>query len=169
MTVVSIILGILMILCGVSCMFTPLLTFMDMGYFIVILVAVYGVIGIIKAISEKRFGVGFVFSILSVVFGVSVMFFPRLMLLADGALIYMAATWFVLQGLVTIFTAVTITKAIGSKLWILQLIIGIIGLLLGCYSFFHPALVAISLGLLISLYFIETGFTMLFSAAKKSE
>ena len=63
----------------------------DAGYFIVILVAVYGVIGIIKAIGEKRFGVGFVFSILSVIFGAAVLFFPKLMLLADGVLIYMAA------------------------------------------------------------------------------
>ncbi len=138
----------------------------DAGYFIVILVAVYGVIGIIKAIGEKRFGVGFVFSILSVIFGVAVLFFPKLMLLADGVLIYMAAAWFVLQGIVSVLTAVTLTKATGSKLWILQLIIGIIGILLGCYSFFHPALVAVSIGFLLGFYFVETGFAMLFSSVK---
>ena len=93
----------------------------DAGYFIVILVAVYGVIGIIKAIGEKRFGVGFVFSILSVIFGAAVLFFPKLMLLADGVLIYMAAAWFVLQGIVSVLTAVTLTKATGSKLWIFRL------------------------------------------------
>ena len=60
------IIGILMLICGVSCMCTPLVTFMDAGYFIVIMVAVYGVIGIVRAIAEKHFGAGFVFSILSV-------------------------------------------------------------------------------------------------------
>ena len=166
MTVLMVIFGILMIVCGFSCMFTPLTTFLDAGYFIVILVAVYGVIGIIKAIGEKRFGVGFVFSILSVIFGVAVLFFPKLMLLADGVLIYMAAAWFVLQGIVSVLTAVTLTKATGSKLWILQLIIGIVGILLGCYSFFHPALVAVSIGFLLGFYFVETGFAMLFSSVK---
>ena len=77
MRVLSVIIGILMLICGVSCMCTPLVTFMDAGYFIVIMVAVYGVIGIVRAIAEKHFGAGFVFSILSVIFGVTVLFFPR--------------------------------------------------------------------------------------------
>ena len=76
MRVLSVIIGILMLICGVSCMCTPLVTFMDAGYFIVIMVAVYGVIGIVRAIAEKHFGAGFVFSILSVIFGVTVLFFP---------------------------------------------------------------------------------------------
>ena len=169
MTVLMIIFGILMIVCGLSCMITPLVTFMDAGYFIVILVAVYGVIGIIKGISEKRYGVPFVFSILSVVFGVAVLFFPKLMMLADGVLIYMTAAWFVLQGIVSVYMALTLTKATGSKLWILQLIIGIIGILLGCYSFFHPALVTVSIGFLIGFYFLETGFSMLFSSVNRKK
>ena len=56
MRVLSVIIGILMLICGVSCMCTPLVTFMDAGYFIVIMVAVYGVIGIVRAIAEKHFG-----------------------------------------------------------------------------------------------------------------
>ena len=167
MTVFSIIIGILMIICGVSCMFTPLITFLDAGYFIVILVAVYGVTGIVKGIAEKKFGLGFVFSILSVIFGVAVLFFPKLMLLTDGVLIYMTAAWFVLMGFVAVFSALGVRKVTGSKLWILQLIFGIIGILLGCYSFFHPAVVAISIGFLIGFYFVEAGITMLVTAGKK--
>lgn len=167
MTILSIIFGVLMIICGFSFMFTPLITFMDAGWFIVILVAVYGLIGLIKGISEKIYGVRFVFSVLSVVFGIAVIFFPRLMLLADGVLIYMVAVWFVMQGFVSVFTAVNVTKRLDSGLWILQLIFGILGILLGCYSFFHPALVAVSIGFLIGFYFVETGFTMLFSSSVK--
>ena len=62
MTILSIVFGVLMIICGFSFMFTPLITFMDAGWFIVILVAVYGLIGLIKGISEKTYGVRFVFS-----------------------------------------------------------------------------------------------------------
>ena len=167
MTVFSIIIGILMIICGVSCMFTPLITFLDAGYFIVILVAVYGVTGIVKGIAEKKFGLSFVFSILSVIFGVAVLFFPKLMLLTDGVLIYMTAAWFVLMGFVAVFSSLGVRKVTGSKLWILQLIFGIIGILLGCYSFFHPAVVAISIGFLIGFYFVEAGITMLVTAGKK--
>ena len=167
MTVLSIIIGILMIICGVSCMFTPLITFLDAGYFIVILVAVYGVTGIVKGIAEKKFGLSFVFSIISVIFGVAVLFFPKLMLLTDGVLIYMTAAWFVLMGFVAVFSSLGVRKVTGSKFWILQLIFGIIGILLGCYSFFHPAVVAISIGFLIGFYFVEAGITMLVTAGKK--
>ena len=161
MTVLAIIFGVLMILCGFGCFFTPLLTFMDMGYFIVIMATVYGVIGIVKGCTEKRFGISFVFSILSVIFGVAVLLLPKLMFIADTVLIYMTATWLVLQGIVSLVTSFTVTKKRGSGMWVWQMIIGILAILLGCYSYFHPAVVAISLGLLIGIWFIETGIAMI--------
>ena len=164
MTVLMAITGVLAVICGFCCIFTPLITFLDAGYFIVILVAVYGVLGIVKAIREKRFGVGFVFSILSLIFGIAALFFPKLMLLTDGMMIYFTAAWFVLQGIVSIVTAVQVSKVSESKWWILLLIFGIIAILLGIYSFFHPMVTAVSIGFLIGFYFIETGFTMMFAA-----
>ena len=53
MRVLSVIIGILMLICGVSCMCTPLVTFMDAGYFIVIMVAVYGVIAASRCFSSR--------------------------------------------------------------------------------------------------------------------
>ena len=163
MTVLFIILGILLVAGGFSCIFTPLLTFMNTGYFVVILIAAFGIVGIIKAIAEKRFGVNFVFSILSVILGIVMMAFPGSLLLAEGVMLIMTAIWFVLMGIVTIINAVTVTKAAGSKMWILQLIFGILAILIGCYSFFQPMLMAVSLGVLIGIFFIETGFTLMFT------
>lgn len=80
MNVLFIILGILMVIGGFSCMFTPLLTFMSTGYFLIILVTVYGVFGIINAIRFKRFGIGFVFSILSVLLGIASFCVPNMFL-----------------------------------------------------------------------------------------
>lgn len=163
MTVLFIILGILLVAGGFSCIFTPLLTFLSTGYYIVILMAVFGVFGIIKAIVEKRFGVNFVFSILSVLLSGAMLAFPESLLLAEGVMLIMTAVWFVMMGIVTIINSVSITKAVGSKFWILQLIFGIISVLIGCYSFFHPMLMAVSLGVLVGIFFIETGFTLMFS------
>jgi len=159
MTVLLIIIGILMIIFGISCMFTPLITFMAAGYFIVILIAVYGVMGLITSISRKRFGTTFAFSIVSLIFAIVILFFPNMMVLSDGILIYLVAAWFVIQGIVSIYTSVAITRRLGSGVWVLQLIIGILGVILGCYSFFHPAILAVSIGILIGFYFIETGIT----------
>lgn len=163
MTVLFIILGILLIAGGFSCIFTPLLTFMNTGYFVVILMFFFGIVGIIKAIAEKRFGVNFVFSILSVLLGGVMLAFPNSLLFAEGVMLIMTAVWFVLMGIVTIFNSVKITKALGSKVWILQLIFGILAVLIGLYSFFQPALMAVSLGVLVGIFFIETGFTLMFS------
>lgn len=165
MTVLFIILGILMVMGGFSCIFTPLLTFMQTGYFVVILILAFGIIGIIRAIVEKRFGVNFVFSILSVILGIVMLAFPGSLLLAEGVMLIMTAIWFVLMGIVTVINAVTVTKKTGSKIWILQLIFGILALLVGIYSFFQPMLMALSLGTLVGIFFIETGFTLMFSGA----
>ena len=169
MTVLFIILGILLIAGGFSCIFTPLLTFMNAGYFVVILITVFGIVGIIKAIAEKRFGVNFVFSILSVLLGIAMLVFPGSLLLAEGVMLIMTAVWFVLMGIVTISTAVTTTRATGSKIWILQLIFGILAVLVGAYSFFQPMIMALSLGVLIGIFFIETGFTLMFSGVAAND
>ena len=86
MTVLFIILGVLLVAGGFSCIFTPLLTFMNTGYFVVILMFVFGIIGIIQAIVEKRFGVNFVFDILSVILGIVMLSFPESLLFAEGVM-----------------------------------------------------------------------------------
>lgn len=169
MTVLFIILGILLVAGGFSCIFTPLLTFMNTGYFVVILMAAFGIVGIIKAIVEKRFGVNFVFSILSVLLGGVMMAFPQSLLFAEGIMLILTAVWFVLMGIVSIINSVSVTKATGSKLWILQLIFGILAVLIGCYSFFQPTLMAVSLGVLIGIFFIETGFTLMFTGVAAND
>ena len=165
MTVLFIILGILLVAGGFSCIFTPLLTFMSTGYYVVILIFVFSIFGIIKAIVEKRFGVNFGFSILSVLLGIVMLAFPGTLLFAEGVMLIMTAIWFVMMGIVTIINSVSVKKATGSAIWILPLIFGILDILVGCYSFFHPMVMAISLGILIGIYFIETGFTLIFSSA----
>ena len=141
MGVLSIVLGVLMVIAGFSCIFTPIMTFLDAGYFIVILIGIYGIAGIFKSVGTKKFGVGFVFSILSAIFAL----------------------------IVTIIASIQLKKAKENKIWIFELIIGILAVILGCYSFFHPMLVALSIGLLIAVYFIETGITMIVAGAAKSK
>lgn len=165
MTVLFVIFGILLIVSGVSLMTTPLFTFLNAGYFIVILIGVYGIMGIVKSIVKKKFGLNFIFSIISILFSGCVMFFPHMMLLTDSIMIYMTAAWFVLQGIINVITSIRITKPLGTGLWILQLIFGILGILIGCYSFFHPLAMAVSMGVLIGIYFIETGMSMIVTAS----
>ena len=58
MTILTIILGVLMILSGVSCFFSPVMTWAGVEYtaltITAILMIVYGIIGIINAVSDKE-------------------------------------------------------------------------------------------------------------------
>lgn len=163
MTVLFIILGVLLVAGGFSCIFTPLLTFMNTGYFVVILIFVFGVVGIINAIAAKRFGVNFAFSILSVLLGIVMLSFPESLLFAESVMLIMTAVWFVIMGIVTIVNSVTISKAAGSGIWVLQLILGILAVIVGVGSIIEPLRLAVTLGVLIGIDFIEAGFTLMFT------
>lgn len=169
MTVLFIIFGVLLIMSGFSFLFTPLLTFLSYGYFIVILVLVYGILGIVNAIRFKKFGLNFVFSIISVIFGIAAMFYPDLSMVTDTVLVYATAIWFILMGIVQMVTSIKITKKLGSGVWVFQLIFGILAIIIGIISCFQPIIMAASIGMFISFYFIETGFTMIFAGIAAKE
>ncbi|MBQ3427186.1 MAG: DUF308 domain-containing protein [Clostridia bacterium] len=161
MTIVFIILGILMIISGFVFMVSPLVTFLNVGYFVAVMALVYGISGIFRSIAYKRYGLLFAFDILSVLFGVIVLCFPQLILVIDGFNLVLAAVWFILMGIVAMISAIKVTKPTGSSLWILQLIFGILGIIIGISSFFEPLALAISIGFLIGIYFIEAGVNMI--------
>ena len=169
MTILFIILGILLISAGFSCIFTPLLTYMSAGYYVVILISVFSIVGIIKSIAEKRFGVSFVFDILSLILGIVMLSFPGSLLLAEGVMLIMTSVWFIIMGAVTIFTAVSVTRTLGSKVWILQLIFGSLSVMIGIASIIEPLRMAVTLGVLIGIFFIETGFTLMFGGFAAKE
>lgn len=160
MGIASIILGILIAVGGFLCLFTPLLTFMNIGYFIIILFFVYGVWTIINSIVTKRYGISLVFGILSLIVGIVGLVYPAdLTLTTDMFLLFLAGGWFLAQGIFDIVMAFEQKKLTGAFGW-LNLIIGILSIFVGGYSFFHPQAMALTMGILISIYFIETGFSL---------
>ncbi len=163
MTVLFIIFGVLLIISGFSFLFTPLATFLSYGYFVIIMVLVYGILGIVNAIRFKKFGLNFVFSIISVIFGIAALFYPDLTMVSDTILVYATAIWFMLMGIVQMVTAIKITKQLGTGVWVLQLIFGILAIIIGILSCVQPIVMAASIGMFIAFYFIETGFTMVFA------
>lgn len=168
MKIIMIILGVLMAICGISCMCTPVMTFLEAGYFLVILLLVYGIGAIVKSVMQKEFGMPFLFGILSVILGLVIMFVPGLKLMTDGMLIYIMAVWFLMQGAVSIVLAFRAKKAAESKGWVGTLVLGILGVLLGLYSLAHPMLLAFTFGVLVGVYFIESGINMIVLAVSAS-
>ena len=169
MTVLSIILGIIMVVCGFSLMCTPLITFLGAGYYIVALFFIFGVFGVIRGFSTKNFGLDFVFSILSLIFGIVGIAKPGAVLLTDFTLLYFAAAWFLFRGIVTFAAAIGADKEVlGGWRKALCIILGILEIALAIYSIAHPIILALTIGFLIGFYFIESGFNLIFVASAVS-
>lgn len=163
MGVLNVILGVLLIIGGFSCMFTPLMTFIGAGYLIIVLFFVYGIAIIVKSIAAKKFGIDFIFGILSLILGVVGLVHPGdVTLTTDLFLLFMAAAWFVAQGIVSIILSVKRKNiAPDGKVSVLGIILGVLAIILGIYSFGHPLFLALTVGMLISFYFIEAGFDLI--------
>ena len=121
MKIISMILGIILTIFGVSMIFTPIATFLNTGYFFAIMLLTCGIMGVITNVSSRDF----VFAIISTVLGIIMAVAPSMRLFADGMLLYIMAYWFILQGIVSIFIAVKAKKA-EKKQWGWILAIGIL-------------------------------------------
>ena len=170
MKAINIIFGLIMIVFGIVCFFTPLKTAFSVNVLLAILAAAYGLFGFISCIAHKNFGLLFVFCILSIAFGVAVFFLPKLVTVTNTLVARLVAGWIILQGFVNIIAATQAKKLGISKRWVLQLIFGIIGICLGAYALVHPLVFgvffAFIIGAMIGIDFIQSGIALAFMTPK---
>ena len=161
-----VILGVLLIIGGVSLLATPLITFLSAGYFIIILFFIHGVFGIIQGISEKRYDKDFFFAVVSLVLGIIGFVVPGAAAMNNFILLYLAACWFILQGVLTIVEAVK-NKAQGTGMTVLGVVLGVLEIIAGGYSFAHPTMLAVGMGTLIGFYFVLTGINTIMTGSAR--
>jgi len=161
-----VILGVLLIIGGVSLLATPLITFLSAGYFIIILFFIHGVFGIIQGISEKRYDKDFFFAVVSLVLGIIGFVVPGAAAMNNSILLYLAACWFILQGVLTIVEAVK-NKAQGTGMTVLGVVLGVLEIIAGGYSFAHPTMLAVGMGTLIGFYFVLTGINTIMTGSAR--
>ncbi len=164
MAVLMIVLGIVMVLGGISCIFAPVMTFVGTGYITIVIVAammiVYGVMNVVQAVRDNEYGVNMLFGILSVIAG-AVLFIPGMQIIAGGAALYIVSFWFIIKGLVTMFLSLNMKRVSGGNGWIFCMILGVLGVLLGIVSCIKPIVSAALIGLWIGFYLVETGADMI--------
>lgn len=159
MKVLSVILGVLVIIAGVICLFSPGETFLAAGLIVAIMLLVYGIVGIINVITKRSLAITLFASIPAVIIGIIALTRPGSTLALDIVLAYMFAAWFVVMGIVNIITSIQ-TKSY-AKGWVFSLIFGIIAVIVGIYSFIHPQISALAIGILIGIYLIEAGIDII--------
>lgn len=163
MTALSIIFGIILIIGGFACAFTPIATTIGIGYFLIVLFLMYGIFGIIDCIVNKKFGVDGLFAVLSLIFGIIGFCVPNAVAMSTNfMLLYFAAAWLFIHGVMTIVASVDGKKfGASTGMVVLGVILGIIEILFGIYSVAHPVFEMIVIGILIGLFFIEGGINMI--------
>ena len=163
MKILTVIFGAILVICGVVCMFSPAETFMATGYWLAILLLVYGIIGIINVIRKFSSPITLFASIPAVIIGAIALFRPGSAQQFDALILYLVAAWFVVRGIVDFVVAIRTRFFTGG--WVWRLIFGILEVIVGAYSFAHPQVAAIAIGVLVGIYMIEVGISMIVIAA----
>ncbi|MBQ6152432.1 MAG: DUF308 domain-containing protein [Ruminococcus sp.] len=161
MTVLSIILGVLLIIGGIVCLATPIGTAFSLMYFFMILLFVMGIFSFIRCIVYKEFGIEFAFAIITMIAGLLILFSPYATFITELVMIYIMAGWLVVRGIVGIVMAVKVKPLTSGGLFAAALIISILTILAGIYSFFHPVFFGGFLGLLAGCFFIVAGVDLI--------
>ncbi|MBQ3416296.1 MAG: DUF308 domain-containing protein [Ruminococcus sp.] len=164
MTVLSIILGVLMVIAGFLCLVTPIGATFSLMYLFMILLFVMGIVSFVRCIVNKNFGVEFAFSIITIIAGILILFSSYATFFTEIVMIYLMAGWLVVRGIVGIVMAVQAKHLTGTGLFVAALILSILTILAGIYSFFHPVIFSGFLGILASVYFIIAGIDMICDA-----
>ena len=164
MVVLSVILGVLLMIGGFACIFTPLATFFTTGYFLCALMLVFGIVGIVRAKADVF---EIIVSILAIIVGLIALFRPGSSLVFDGVILIFIACWFLVEGIAMIVEGVK-SRATNSNWWV-NLIVGILGIIVGIIAFANPMFTAVTADMLLGLFFIQIGITLISLAFASEE
>ena len=159
MKIVSIIVGIILVIGGIFCIASPAATFLSIGLAIGFLLLISG-INQITSFFPRSSGSSvweLIGGILTVVVAALLIISVPAEIIADVVLIYIFAAWILISGIMRIFTAAKFKP----PYWGFGVAVGILSAILGVYSFFHPIITAFALGILIGLWVIIYGFSII--------
>ncbi len=160
--VLGVILGLVCFVGGIYCLFTPGLTFLSIGWIAPVALIVAGVGAIVKFFTSASKGLAtldIIWGLVAIALGVIFLFFPEARAALDFAMIYIFAGWVLVAGILRIVASVKMAKA-KESLWGIPLAVGILLVVLGGYSFFHPMASLFAIGYLIALWLIMGGINI---------
>ena len=169
--ITTLIIGILMIINGLYCLFSPGVTYLALAYAIGIGMILDAIGRISTWWKYRRSGLtdGWMLcgAILSLVFGIVLIGDAALQVTVDVFIAYMAAIWILLHGVIHIIRALKIHKfrkdwdavIIGKHWWVL-LLVGVVTCLFGVLSLLNPGIIMTAVGTFIGLGIVAAGANM---------
>lgn len=160
MKVLTIIAGILMMVVGIFCLFTPGLTFLSVSWLIGLMLVLSGVslVADYLVLRKTRLvgALDLLMGILSGVLGIVLLVNQPMQLVTEMVAVYLLGVWMLVSGIIRIVEAIAARKIPGSA-WGWTLVLGCLMVALGIYSFFHPVAAMFAIGWLIGFYILLAG------------
>ena len=173
--VITIILGVVMIVSGIYCLFTPAMTYLSLGY-IVGFNMVLDAIGGISTWSDRKNkgkadGWTLAGAIASLLFGILLLGSAAKQLGVDMMIVYIAAAWLVVTGILRIIRAGRLrkihkefqTNLLGKHWWVIMLA-GILLVVCGALSFANPAGLMVAIGINFGINLMVAGASLIATA-----
>ncbi|MEF9895202.1 MAG: DUF308 domain-containing protein [Clostridia bacterium] len=172
MKILAVVMGVLLLVGGFYCLLAPGATFLSLGWIVGICMAING-IGLLFSYFERRKSGetdiwALVGAIFSVAIGLVVMFSEGMQLFTNLMIVYAAAIWVTVMGVLRIVMAIKMKQIRGNipeemrgNRWIWMLALGVVLLVLGVLGFMNPLVVAVTLGIMIGGYIIVSGVNMI--------
>ena len=167
MSILTIILGVLLIIGGVCCMFTPFATFLSAGMMIAMMMFIYGITGVVRFFQKDCGVLELISSILAIIVGVIAIIRPGSTLVLDSLVLNMVSAWLLVKGLINIIVSIQSKDEV--KGWGWGVAAGVLSIIAGVLSFMHPMITALTVGVLMGLFFVENGIDLIvFGSALRS-
>ena len=176
MKVITIILGALLLIGGVYCMFAPVATYAALGWLIGLAMIVEGIGSVISWNERRMLGLAdgwtLAGAIVSIVLGVVLLGSYAAQFAIDLFVAYIIAFWLVFGGITRIVAAINLRKYQQQSgpnsipvSWVGLLVVGILIVILGALCVFNPLSVMVSVGFLWGLSIVMVGVGLIVRGA----
>ena len=172
MKVITIIMGILLAVGGIFCMFSPVATYASLGWLIGASMIMEGVASIIMWSELRRAGFAngwtLAGAIISLVLGIFVLGSYAMQFSIDLFIAYLIAIWLAVGGIMRIIDAINLRKlnVPGSSSWVILLLLGILTTILGVLCISNPLAIMVGVGFTMGLSIVGMGAGLIVAATR---
>ena len=172
LSIAAIILGIVVMIGGIACMFMPEETYLSLAWLLGVCMVADGIASIVTWMRLRKIGFtnkwALVQALISIVLGVAILASSAMQVAIDLLIAYLVAAWLIVGGAMRMLYAWRmreIHKTLGTqytgKRWWMPFILGALLAAFGIASLFNPAMLMTSIGLIIGLSIIVAGASII--------
>lgn len=175
MKILSVILGILLVIGGISCLMTPGLTYFVLAWLIGVAMLVNALGDLCTYSTRRAQGVAdgwtLAGAIITLILAIVLIGSNAMQLAVDAMIVFLAAGWMLVTGIMRIVASYkihafrkTLPEELRGNLWLITLVIGILMVVGAIIGLIHPLVLIMTFGILMGLYIILSGIGLISAA-----